>query len=635
MCLRDTYGRFRTDSAHDESRLASRLGRIIAISIGCLLCANAQTGPGWKRIGGTSISEGLAGLASGPVTSVWYAPGTGALLAETESSRIYETTDFVHWRLNSTPPAPAGNAGFAPFPAPEAGAKVEAAGPRLYAAGPSNVYASEDNGRTWLNLTGFNNRSVIGNGFTGLAIAPGNPLEISAANQFGVWRSLDGGLSWQSLNEDLPNLMVRKLIDRRTVMLADGTVAAVNAGAWTPLAANDPELALRARFSRAAHADVSAAASSGTTAYAGTSSGQLLVSHDGGSTWNRTSQVAGSGISRIWVDGDRPDVALAAAGGKLFRTVNGGLFWDDVTGGLPPGQIHGITADRSAGVVYVATDSGVFSGRLSLNDAGPGATNWNAVSRDLPAAPAWDVRLNPDNTITVALDGYGVFEKIAPNAMRNIRIVSGADMTDRPAAPGSLISVLGAKVDTVTAQGLSYPVLASSTQSSQVQVPFEAPVGTSSLSLASATNRWSIPLTVKDTSPAIFVDEQGAPLILDAASGLVVDPKVAVYAGSTLQILATGLGKVDPQWPTGVPAPVDSPPAVRGTVTAFLDGHQIEVTRAVLAPGYVGYYLVELQIPAIVNRGTSDLRIVMNGLESNPVKLNLEPNLPGTSLPVQ
>jgi uncharacterized protein (TIGR03437 family) len=73
---------------------------------------------------------------------------------------------------------------------------------------------------------------------------------------------------------------------------------------------------------------------------------------------------------------------------------------------------------------------------------------------------------------------------------------------------------------------------------------------------------------------------------------------------------------------------LDSPPVVSGTVTAFLDGRSIDVTRAVLAPGYVGYYVVELQIPSIVNRGASELRIVMNGAESNRVKLYVEPDVP-------
>jgi uncharacterized protein (TIGR03437 family) len=188
--------------------------------------------------------------------------------------------------------------------------------------------------------------------------------------------------------------------------------------------------------------------------------------------------------------------------------------------------------------------------------------------------------------------------------------------------------VLGAKVVTVSNEGISYPVVAASDQSSQLQVPFEAATGTFSLALEGATDRWSVPLTVQEAAPAIFVDADGAPLVLDASSGLVVDPKLAVYAGSTVAVLATGLGKVTPEWKTGEPAPLEQPPVVTGTVTAFLDGRPIEVTRAVLAPGYVGYYMVELQIPTVVNRGVNELRIVMNGVESNRVKLSLEPDVP-------
>jgi len=627
MCLRDTNVRFSALFLGIALFSIPGHAQIPAASLA------VEAGTPWKRVAGTTIDEGLAGAASGPVTAVWYAAGTGRLLVETESSRVFETADFIHWRLNTDATAPVRNAAATAATLPEPGAKVQAAGARLYASGPSNIFASDDGGRTWLNLTGYNNRSVIGDGFTALGIAPGNPQEITVANRFGVWRSLDGGLSWRSLNEDLPNLMVRKLIDARTVVLADGSLARAQPGGWTPVSGIDPEMALRARLD----GTVSAVVLSGTTAYAGTNDGRLLASHDSGATWsttwNQPPTAAAGSISRIWVDGDRPDSALAAAGTHLYRTVNGGLFWDDVTGELPSAQIHGIAADRSAGVVYVATDRGVFSGSLSLNDAGTAAKEWKAVSSDLPAAAAWDVRLNPDNTLAVALDGYGVFETPTPHHTQNVRIVSGADLTARPAAPGSLISVLGANVRTanmrtVDNDGVSYPVLASSDQSSQLQVPFEASSGTFSLTLLGATDRWSVPLTVQDASPAIFVDADGAPLILDASSGLVVDPKLAVYAGTAVQILATGLGKVIPEWHTGEPAPSDSPPVVVGIVTAFLDGRPIEVTRAVLAPGYVGYYMVELQIPAIVNRGASELRIVMNGVESNSVKLSLEPGLP-------
>jgi uncharacterized protein (TIGR03437 family) len=551
----------------------------------------AQTDIGWKRVAGTAIEAGLGGPASGPVRAVWYAEGTGILLAQTASGRIFETNDFLHWRLNTADSLPA-----------------QSVGARLSAAGAATLPGGDPKG---------------------LAVSPANPLEISAANAAGVWRSLDGGLSWSGLNEDLPNLPVRKLADRRMAVLADGALVEDRAGTWTLLAGSDAELALRTRFAQLAHAEVSAAAQSGTTAYAGTADGRLLVSLDNGVTWSAGASRATGGIGRIWLDAERPAVALAAAGAQLLRTVNGGLFWDDVTGALPGGQIHGIAADRSAGVVYLATDRGVLEGSVPLNDAGPAAADWKSISRDLPATTAWDVRLNVDNTLTVALDGYGVFEAPAPHRSRSVRIVNGADMSDRAAAPGSLISVLNASVIAARPAQLdggaaSWPVIASSSRSSQLQVPFEATAGGFFLSLQGAGEQWTVPLTVKNAAPAIFVDAEGSPLILDAASGLVVDPGIAVHAGSTVQVLATGLGRVVPDWPTGVPAPLDSPPVVVAPVTAFLDGAPVTVTRATLAPGYIGYYVVELRIPAIVNRGTAELRIVMNGEESNRVKLYLE-----------
>lgn len=625
MCLRDT-------SVRDGSHVHWAGGRARRLILLALLAAGgviqAQTPDTWKHVAGTTFDAGLAGPASGPVKAVWYAAGTGRLLVETQSSRVFETADFIHWRLNSDARAPEIISTASVASLPEAGAKVQSAGARLYAEGSSNVYASDDNGRTWLNLTAYNGRSVIGDGFSALAIAPGNRQEISVANRFGVWRSLDGGLTWTSLNEDLPNLAVRMLLDGRTAILADGNVEQAQAGLWTESEARDPEAALLGRFGASIRADVRAAGMAGTTAYAGTADGRLLASHDNGATWNEAPRIASQSIARIWVDGDRADTALAAAGAHLYRTVNGGLFWDEVSGDLPSAAIHGIAADPSAGVVYVATDRGAFSGKLSLNDAGSGATGWTAIAGDLPAAPAWDIRLNADDTLSLALDGYGVFETAAPHRTQKVRLVSGADLTDRPAAPGSLVSVLGAKVQSVNNNGLSYPVLAASDRSSQLQVPFEAASGTYSLTLEGANDRWSVPLTVRDAAPAIFVDADGAPLLLDASSGLVLDPRLPVYAGSTVQILATGLGKTIPDWPTGEPAPAEQPPVVAGTVTAFLDGRPIEVTRAALAPGYVGYYIVELEIPAIVNRGASELRLVMNGAESNSVRLSLEPDSP-------
>ncbi|HVV47984.1 MAG TPA: hypothetical protein VHC72_22390 [Bryobacteraceae bacterium] len=614
--------------------------RIRALStlaaLGCLATGvSAQNTPAWSHIAGYTVNTGLAGPASGPVRSVWFVSGGQRLEAQAQSGKIFETTDFQHWKLNSTDLVPAT---FPTPPAvlrPEAGVQVVAAG-RRYSVTRDNLFASDD-GRAWTNLTGFNGQSIIGGGFSALAVSPANPLDIVASNQSGVWRSLDGGLSWQSLNDELPNLGARELASQHTVVLADSLLpgdipvaprlASVTAGKWSLAEGVPAEAELRTALAAKYGLVATAAAKAGNMTYAGTADGRVFtVAADG--TLVPTGLEGAGIVSRIWIDPANPQAALAVSGARLYRTTNGGKFWDNITGNLNGGAIHGVTADSTAGVVYAATDNGVFSGRVVLNAADRVPARWTALQGDLPFASAWDVRLNPDGTLTVLIEGYGVYEAPAPHLAQAPRIVNSADMSDRAAAPGSLISVLGTSVKQATSGQNSYQVLLSTDQSSQLQVPFEITPGALQLTVQRGDGGlWIAPLNVKQASPAIFVDADGAPMVLDAASGLVIDPGTPIRAGSTIQLLATGLGRVTPDWPSGVAAPVDSPPAVVAPVTAFLDGTPVRVTRATLAPTLIGSYLVELQIPAFVNRGATELRLVVNGEESNRVKLWLDPGL--------
>ena len=137
----------------------------------------------------------------------------------------------------------------------------------------------------------------------------------------------------------------------------------------------------------------------------------------------------------------------AAPGPHVLRTTNSGGFWDDLTSNLPDAPAHGVTAERSAGAVYVATDKGVFYATADLENAGPAAVTWTPICSRLPAAPATDVKLDPNgNQLYAALDGYGVYATAAPHRLRALRLVNAADFSTRAAAPGSLISVLGGRV---------------------------------------------------------------------------------------------------------------------------------------------------------------------------------------------
>ena len=46
----------------------------------------------------------------------------------------------------------------------------------------------------------------MGAGLAAVAVSPSDPDEVTVASATGVWRSLDGGLSWTGLNDFLPNL---------------------------------------------------------------------------------------------------------------------------------------------------------------------------------------------------------------------------------------------------------------------------------------------------------------------------------------------------------------------------------------------------------------------------------------------
>jgi uncharacterized protein (TIGR03437 family) len=403
---------------------------------------------------------------------------------------------------------------------------------------------------------------------------------------------------------------------------------------WLPSSAGadlQAETALRFQYSALVHAQVSAVAGSGDTVYVGSEDGRIWVSIDGGLSFRQTPLPNGAAgrVERIFTDAAEPRVALAALSGNgphVLRTTNTGTFWDPLDGNLPDAPARAVTAERASGAVYVATDKGVFYAQADLENPSVAPVSWTNLAENLPAAPATDVRLDPAGVqLYIALDGYGVFAAAAPHRARNLRVVNAADFSTRPAAPGSLLSVIGARVSGARGGSLDYPVLAVLGGDSQIQVPFEAVGPNVALALTTAAGTITRGIAVQSVSPAILVGRDGLPTIFDADSGEPIDLRNAARSSSRIQIMATGLGRVRPDWPSGLAAPLENPPAVVAAVSVFLDGTPLRVTRAVLAPGYVGFYIVEAEMPVIANAGPSELYIGAGGQESNRVQIVVEP----------
>ena len=603
--------------------------------------------PDWRRLGNSSYDAELASAATGPVDRVWYSTDGARLFIRTASGRFFETSDFESWKAAPGIEPPEQDLLLAQsLPAlPEPNAQARAADgfyARLYAFG-LQVYRSEDGGRSWVNRTASHGESIIGNGVYDLAVSPLDPDSVVAVTGFGVWRSLDGGFSWYGLNETLPNLPVRGILtapdgSRGTRVVLEGGAALE----WEPgerqswRTVNDRAAALQAGARYAASLQlgeiVTALTSAGDTTYAGAASGALWVSRDHAATWRRSRLATGSPIAAIFAVPGQPGQILAVLsdpsgegdGPQVLRTVDGGFNWEDLSGGLPSGSVWGVTTNAAGTAVYVATDHGVF-----LSVAGPGSArlgeHWIPMSENLPAVPVRDVKLNETGyQIYIALAGYGVYAAPAPHRFLNVEVANAADFSQRPAAPGSLLTVLGGRLVRAQAGLVQVPVLDSSDTQSQIQIPFESSGPSTLLSLELSQGRLTLNIPLREVSPVIFVDREGSAMLMDGDSGVVLDALTPAHSGSRVQIFATGLGRVQPAWPNGATAPLEAPPRVVAPVRAYLNGTPLEVTRATLAPGYIGWYLVEIRLPSVVDTGSAELFIEAGGQDSNRVRIHLE-----------
>ncbi|MEO7648919.1 MAG: sialidase family protein, partial [Bryobacteraceae bacterium] len=267
---------------HKESRASLRLAALCLLYAAQAFAQNPKAD--WRKIGNSSFDLAFASPATGPVSRVWFSQDGARLFARTQS-RVFETSDLEHWTEQTVASEPPGKS--------ESSAPVQLPNERVrFYSHPQNplrifgmgkhVYRSEDGGRSWTNVTAFGDDSVIGGGQNDVALSPRDPELLIVANNFGVWRSLDGGLSWSGLNQLLPNLNVRRIVS--TPRGPDGVRIAVDGvgllelhpGAdreWRPVA--DPsaisavisaELTTQRLYSTALGANITAVAAAGDLA---------------------------------------------------------------------------------------------------------------------------------------------------------------------------------------------------------------------------------------------------------------------------------------------------------------------------------------------------------------------------------
>ncbi len=142
----------------------------------------------------------------------------------------------------------------------------------------------------------------------------------------------------------------------------------------------------------------------------------LYKSTDGGSTWNLSSLPNFSGLSALTAVETNPanssEVWISFAGynegEKVFRSLNGGANWTNMSGSLPNVPVNCIAFEdisgAPGGAVYVGTDIGIFYRNNNMGD-------WIPFSNGLPVVEVMDLQvLKSVNKIRAATYGRGMYE---------------------------------------------------------------------------------------------------------------------------------------------------------------------------------------------------------------------------------
>lgn len=206
--------------------------------------------------------------------------------------------------------------------------------------------------------------------------------------------------------------------------------------------------------------------------------------------------------------------------------------------------------------------------------------------------------------------------------------MNGASFAPGPVAPGSIVSIFGSALASGTAQATTAS-LPTTLQSTQVLINgITAPLFYVSPTQINAQVPWEVTglfstdLTVKVVSndassnvvaAALVITAPGIFVITHNADNTVVTSARPAVPGEYLRVYCTGLGMVTNEPPTGAPGPFSPLAYTAQNSTVTIAGLSAYVPYSGLAPGFVGLYQVNVQVPANAVSASAAPLVLSNG----------------------
>jgi photosystem II stability/assembly factor-like uncharacterized protein len=262
-----------------------------------------------------------------------------------------------------------------------------------------SIFKSSDNGTSWIDI----GRELAIYDVWDVAIDPKDPNIFHAATDAGVFKSTNGGINWLPIRErdsdycESTFLAIDPLTPSTVFSGSQFLYRSVDGGReWTRLRTGLPEAGcLQCIEINPANTDV---------IYAGSSNG-VYKSVDGGENWTEMgSGVIQAPVRSLSISPISPNT-LYAAGEGFFKSVDGGTSWVKTDWGLSRvNSINAVVTDPvTAGIVYAATDRGVFM-------SSTGGQSWSAINTGLTSLRISSLAVDPTGAVIHAgSDGDGVF----------------------------------------------------------------------------------------------------------------------------------------------------------------------------------------------------------------------------------
>jgi uncharacterized repeat protein (TIGR01451 family) len=244
-----------------------------------------------------------------------------------------------------------------------------------------------------------------------LKFHPSNSSFIYAATETGVYKTLDGGVSWTALSGQTALPVNRVALDPTD---ANVIYAATNGGVYKSTDGGNNFSAMNNGLGAISVRTIIVDPVTPTTLYVTTGFSSYFRSIDGGTNWTQRFMSGAGVINSLTIDPNTPTTLYAATTIGVFKSTDSGTNWTASNTGFPfPINISSVSIDKTNNFLYVPTIFGIFK-------SADGANTWTNITDFSAFTTVSRIAIDPANSSIIYIaTPLGLFKTVDGGATWN------------------------------------------------------------------------------------------------------------------------------------------------------------------------------------------------------------------------